>query len=244
MNRLATTENARRDFRSATLTNDEKKSDFGNADDDDSNSNAFVEEAMLRRNARRALDLLLLRRGRRRRRNEDEDEDEDPQKKKRAMQALAHFFHECASVDLTDAAVEERLQNLRVESAKHRQILREMYAEEREALKRQCKIRAEFEDFELSEGRERFERLEWRLDARTSSRTNVNGERKNPELRYVVRLTLRRGGGDEEKGNLRTVDFECDFETMKNLSEDVELCFKRSDDARVRRIRKFIKWPR
>jgi len=124
---------------------------------------------------------------------------------------------------------------------------------------------AEMEDEKTTE---RLEKIEWRMSVETSSRMRQNrrrrrkgrdgGEEEESEgenggvgveggdrLRYVVKVTLRSVG--EKKNNAaakrRVEVFECSYETLKKLSEDVEKCREKSEDARARRIRRFVKRP-
>ena len=117
---------------------------------------------------------------------------------------------------------------------------------------------AEMEDEKTTE---QLEKIEWRMSAETSSRMRQNRGRHREgrdgreeeesegvggdRLRYVVKVTLRSVG--EKKNNAaakrRVEVFECSYETLKKLSEDVEKCREKSEDARARRIRRFVKRP-
>ena len=99
---------------------------------------------------------------------------------------------------------------------------------------------------------ERIEKVEWRMDVETSSRMRQNrggggggGEGDDivgDRLRYVVKVTLRRL--NENYVAERRVDvFECSYDALKKLSEEVEKCLEKSEDARAKRIRRFVRRP-
>jgi len=182
------------------------------------------------------------------------------------IETLAEFFYQCASVDLYPHAFDVRLENVTNSSSKMSSIiseetkasLRSAYVRNKTELTRACRIMAEMEDEKTTE---QLEKIEWRMSAETSSRMRQNRGRHREgrdgreeeesegvggdRLRYVVKVTLRSVG--EKKNNAaakrRVEVFECSYETLKKLSEDVEKCREKSEDARARRIRRFVKRP-
>ena len=197
--------------------------------------------------------------------------DDDTLKELEKIETLAEFFYQCASVDLTPHAFDVRLENVTNSSStslmseETKAFLRRAYARNKTQFTRACRTMAEMEDEKTTE---RLEKIEWRMSAETSSRMRQNrgrhrkgrGGREEEEsegenggvgveggdrLRYVVKVTLRSVG--EKKNNAaakrRVEVFECSYETLKKLSEDVEKCREKSEDARARRIRRFVKRP-
>lgn len=183
------------------------------------------------------------------------------------IETLAEFFYQCASVDLYPHAFDVRLENVTNSSSKMSSIiseetkasLRSAYVRNKTELTRACRTLAEMEDEKTTE---QLEKIEWRMSAETSSRMRQNRGRHREgrdgreeeesegvggdRLRYVVKVTLRSVG--EKKKNAaaakrRVEVFECSYETLKKLSEDVEKCREKSEDARARRIRRFVKRP-
>ena len=182
------------------------------------------------------------------------------------IETLAEFFYQCASVDLNPHAFDVRLENVTNSSSKMSSIseetkasLRSAYVRNKTELTRACRTLAEMEDEKTTE---QLEKIEWRMSAETSSRMRQNRGRHREgrdgreeeesegvggdRLRYVVKVTLRSVG--EKKKNAaaakrRVEVFECSYETLKKLSEDVEKCREKSEDARARRIRRFVKRP-
>ena len=181
------------------------------------------------------------------------------------IETLAEFFYQCASVDLNPHAFDVRLENVTNSSSKMSSIseetkasLRRAYVRNKTELTKACRIIAEMEDEKTTE---QLEKIEWRMSAETSSRMRQNRGRHREgrdgreeeesegvggdRLRYVVKVTLRSVG--EKKKNAmakrRVEVFECSYETLKKLSEDVEKCREKSEDARARRIRRFVKRP-
>ena len=196
--------------------------------------------------------------------------DDSDEKELEKIETLAEFFHQCASVNLNPHAFDVRLENVTSSassmSEETKASLRRAYVRNKTELTRACRIMAEMEDEKTTE---RLEKIEWRMSAETSSRMRQNrgrhrkgrGGREEEEsegenggvgveggdrLRYVVKVTLRSVG--EKKKNAaaakrRVEVFECSYETLKKLSEDVEKCREKSEDARARRIRRFVKRP-
>ena len=187
------------------------------------------------------------------------------------IENLAEFFYQCASVDLYPHAFDVRLENVTNSSSKMSSIseetkasLRSAYVRNKTELTRACRTLAEMEDEKTTE---QLEKIEWRMSAETSSRMRQNrgrhrkgrGGREKEEsegenggvgvgggdrLRYVVKVTLRSAGEKKNNAAKRRVEvFECSYETLKKLSEDVEKCREKSEDARARRIRRFVKRP-
>ena len=182
------------------------------------------------------------------------------------IETLAEFFYQCASVDLNPHAFDVRLENVTNSSSKMSSIseetkasLRSAYVRNKTELTRACRTIAEMEDEKTTE---QLEKIEWRMSAETSSRMRQNRGRHREgrdgreeeesegvggdRLRYVVKVTLRSVG--EKKKNAaaakrRVEVFECSYETLKKLSEDVGKCREKSEDARARRIRRFVKRP-
>ena len=202
---------------------------------------------------------------------DDTDDYPDDEKELEKIETLAEFFYQCASVDLNPHAFDVRLENVTSSSVSSliseetKASLRSAYVRNKTELTRACRIMAEMEDEKTTE---RLEKIEWRMSAETSSRMRQNrgrhrkgrGGREKEEsegenggvgveggdrLRYVVKVTLRSVG--EKKNNAaakrRVEVFECSYETLKKLSEDVEKCREKSEDARARRIRRFVKRP-
>ena len=198
--------------------------------------------------------------------------DDDTLKELEKIETLAEFFYQCASVDLTPHAFDVRLENVTNSSStslmseETKAFLRRAYARNKTQFTRACRTMAEMEDEKTTE---RLEKIEWRMSVETSSRMRQNrrrrrkgrdgGEEEESEgenggaggveggdrLGYVVKVTLRSVG--EKKNNAaakrRVEVFECSYETLKKLSEDVEKCREKSEDARARRIRRFVKRP-
>ena len=178
------------------------------------------------------------------------------------IETLAEFFYQCASVDLYPHAFDVRLENVTSSassiSEETKASLRRAYVRNKTELTKACRIMAEMEDEKTTE---QLEKIEWRMSAETSSRMRQNRGRHREgrdgreeeesegvggdRLRYVVKVTLRSVG--EKKKNAmakrRVEVFECSYETLKKLSEDVEKCREKSEDARARRIRRFVKRP-
>ena len=180
------------------------------------------------------------------------------------IETLAEFFYQCASVDLNPHAFDVRLENVTNSSSKMSSIseetkasLRRAYVRNKTELTKACRIMAEMEDEKTTE---QLEKIEWRMSAETSSRMRQNRGRHREgrdgreeeesegvggdRLRYVVKVTLRSVGEKKNAMAKRRVEvFECSYETLKKLSEDVEKCREKSEDARARRIRRFVKRP-
>lgn len=180
------------------------------------------------------------------------------------IETLAEFFYQCASVDLYPHAFDVRLENVTNSSSKMSSIseetkasLRSAYVRNKTELTRACRTIAEIEDEKTTE---QLEKIEWRMSAETSSRMRQNRGRHREgrdgreeeesegvggdRLRYVVKVTLRSVGEKKNAMAKRRVEvFECSYETLKKLSEDVEKCREKSEDARARRIRRFVKRP-
>ena len=180
------------------------------------------------------------------------------------IETLAEFFYQCASVDLNPHAFDVRLENVTNSSSKMSSIseetkasLRSAYVRNKTELTRACRTIAEIEDEKTTE---QLEKIEWRMSAETSSRMRQNRGRHREgrdgreeeesegvggdRLRYVVKITLRSVGEKKNAMAKRRVEvFECSYETLKKLSEDVEKCQEKSEDARARRIRRFVKRP-
>lgn len=198
--------------------------------------------------------------------DDTKDDDEYPfdldEKELEKIETLAEFFYQCASVDLNPHAFDARLENVTSSassiSEETKASLRSAYVRNKTELTRACRIMAEMEDEKTTE---QLEKIEWRMSAETSSRMRQNRGRHREgrdgreeeesegvggdRLRYVVKVTLRSVG--EKKKNAmakrRVEVFECSYETLKKLSEDVEKCREKSEDARARRIRRFVKRP-
>lgn len=199
--------------------------------------------------------------------DDTKDDDEYPfdldEKELEKIETLAEFFYQCASVDLNPHAFDARLENVTSSassiSEETKASLRSAYVRNKTELTRACRTIAEMEDEKTTE---QLEKIEWRMSAETSSRMRQNRGRHQEEesrgggenggvgvggdrLRYVVKVTLRSVG--EKKKNAmakrRVEVFECSYETLKKLSEDVEKCREKSEDARARRIRRFVKRP-
>ena len=184
------------------------------------------------------------------------------------IETLAEFFYQCASVDLNPHAFDVRLENVTSSassiSEETKASLRRAYVRNKTELTKACRIMAEMEDEKTTE---QLEKIEWRMSAETSSRMRQNrgrhrkgrGGREKEEsegenggvgvgggdrLRYVVKVTLRSAGEKKNNAAKRRVEvFECSYETLIKLSEDVEKCREKSEDARARRIRRFVKRP-
>ena len=194
--------------------------------------------------------------------------DDSDEKELEKIETLAEFFYQCASVDLNPHAFDARLENVTNSSSKMSSMSEETKASLRRAhvrnkteLTKACRIMAEMEDEKTTE---QLEKIEWRMSAETSSRMRQNrgrhregrdgreeeeseggvGVEGGDRLRYVVKVTLRSVGEKKNKAAKRRVEvFECSYETLKKLSEDVEKCREKSEDARARRIRRFVKRP-
>ena len=177
------------------------------------------------------------------------------------IETLAEFFYQCASVDLNPHAFDVRLENVTSSassiSEETKASLRRAYVRNKTELTKACRIMAEMEDEKTTE---QLEKIEWRMSAETSSRMRQNRGRHREgrdgreeeesegvggdRLRYVVKITLRSVGEKKNAMAKRRVEvFECSYETLKKLSEDVEKCREKSEDARARRIRRFVKRP-
>ena len=197
--------------------------------------------------------------------------DDDNLKELEKIETLAEFFYQCASVDLTPHAFDVRLENVTNSSStslmseETKAFLRRAYARNKTQFTRACRTMAEMEDEKTTE---RLEKIEWRMSVETSSRMRQNrrrrrkgrdgGEEEESEgenggaggveggdrLGYVVKVTLRSVDEKVNAAAKRRVEvFECSYETLKKLSEDVEKCREKSEDARARRIRRFVKRP-
>lgn len=197
------------------------------------------------------------------------DEEEELDK----IETLAQFFYQCASVDLTPRAFDERLENLTTTttttlttgggggekvgkrakiSEETKETLRQTYVKNKTRLTRACRDLAEIEDEKTTE---RLENIEWRMSVETSSRLRQNRRHAEKEeddvnaafggdrLRYVVKMTLRSLDEKTNEPKRRVEVFECSYETLKKLSDDVDKCREKSEDARARRIRRFVRRP-
>ena len=195
------------------------------------------------------------------------------------IETLAQFFYQCASVDLTPRAFDERLENLTTTttttitagggggggggggekvgkrakiSEETKDALRQTYVKNKTRLTRACRDLAEIEDEKTTE---RLENIEWRMSVETSSRLRQNRRHAEKEeddvnaafggdrLRYVVKMTLRSLDEKTNEPKRRVEVFECSYETLKKLSDDVDKCREKSEDARARRIRRFVRRP-
>jgi hypothetical protein len=190
------------------------------------------------------------------------------------IETLAQFFYQCASVDLTPRAFDERLENLTTTttttlttggggggekvgkkakiSEETKDALRQTYVKNKTRLTRACRDLAEIEDEKTME---RLENIEWRMSVETSSRLRQNRRHAEKEeddvnaafggdrLRYVVKMTLRSLDEKTNEPQRRVEVFECSYETLKKLSDDVDKCREKSEDARARRIRRFVRRP-
>ena len=194
------------------------------------------------------------------------------------IEILAQFFYQCASVDLTPRAFDERLENLTTTttttitaggggggggggekvgkrakiSEETKDALRQTYVKNKTRLTRACRDLAEIEDEKTTE---RLENIEWRMSVETSSRLRQNRRHAEKEeddvnaafggdrLRYVVKMTLRSLDEKTNEPKRRVEVFECSYETLKKLSDDVDKCREKSEDARARRIRRFVRRP-
>jgi hypothetical protein len=190
------------------------------------------------------------------------------------IETLAQFFYQCASVDLTPRAFDERLENLTTTttttsttggggggekvgkrakiSEETKETLRQTYVKNKTRLTRACRDLAEIEDEKTTE---RLENIEWRMSVETSSRLRQNRRHAEKEeddvnaafggdrLRYVVKMTLRSLDEKTNEPKRRVEVFECSYETLKKLSDDVDKCREKSEDARARRIRRFVRRP-
>jgi len=190
------------------------------------------------------------------------------------IETLAQFFYQCASVDLTPRAFDERLENLTTTttttlttggggggekvgkrakiSEETKETLRQTYVKNKTRLTRACGDLAEIEDEKTTE---RLENIEWRMSVETSSRLRQNRRHAEKEeddvnaafggdrLRYVVKMTLRSLDEKTNEPKRRVEVFECSYETLKKLSDDVDKCREKSEDARARRIRRFVRRP-
>jgi hypothetical protein len=200
-----------------------------------------------------------------------EEEEEELDK----IETLAQFFYQCASVDLTPRAFDERLENLTTTtptttstpggggggekvgkkakiSEETKDALRQTYVKNKTRLTRACRDLAEIEDEKTTE---RLENIEWRMSVETSSRLRQNRRHAEKEeddvnaafggdrLRYVVKMTLRSLDEKTNEPKRRVEVFECSYETLKKLSDDVDKCREKSEDARARRIRRFVRRP-
>ena len=111
------------------------------------------------------------------------------------IETLAQFFYQCASVDLTPRAFDERLENLTTTtptttlttpggggggekvgkkakiSEEMKDALRQTYVKNKTRLTRACRDLAEIEDEKTTE---RLENIEWRMSVETSSRLRQN----------------------------------------------------------------------
>jgi len=195
--------------------------------------------------------------------DDDSDEEEEEEEELAKIETLAHFFYECASVDLTPRGFDERLDVVcppggddddvnddivRSIPTETKRALRDAYVKNKTRLTRACRNLAEMEDEKTME---RIEKVEWRMDVETSSRMRQNrgggggGEGDDivgDRLRYVVKVTLRRL--NENYVAERRVDvFECSYDALKKLSEEVEKCLEKSEDARAKWIRRFVRRP-
>jgi hypothetical protein len=199
--------------------------------------------------------------------DDDSDEEEEEEEELAKIETLAHFFYQCASVDLTPRGFDERLDVVcppggdddvnddvnddivRSIPTETKRALRDAYVKNKTRLTRACRNLAEMEDEKTME---RIEKVEWRMDVETSSRMRQNrggggggGEGDDivgDRLRYVVKVTLRRL--NENNVAERRVDvFECSYDALKKLSEEVEKCLEKSEDARAKRIRRFVRRP-
>ena len=195
--------------------------------------------------------------------DDDSDEEEEEEEELAKIETLAQFFYQCASVDLTPRGFDERLdvvcggddENVvkddivRSIPTETKRALRDAYVKNKTRLTRACRNLAEMEDEKTME---RIEKVEWRMDVETSSRMRQNrggggggGEGDDivgDRLRYVVKVTLRRL--NENYVAERRVDvFECSYDALKKLSEEVEKCLEKSEDARAKRIRRFVRRP-
>jgi hypothetical protein len=188
------------------------------------------------------------------------------------IETLAQFFYQCASVDLTPRAFDDRLENLTTTttttlttggggekvgkrakiSEETKETLRQTYVKNKTRLTRACRDLAEIEDEKTTE---RLENIEWRMSVETSSRLRQNRRHAEKEeddvnaafggdrLRYVVKMTLRSLDEKTNEPKRRVEVFECSYETLKKLSDDVDKCREKSEDARARRIRRFVRRP-
>jgi len=193
--------------------------------------------------------------------DDDSDEEEEEEEELAKIETLAQFFYQCASVDLTPRGFDERLdvvcggddENVNDDIVRSiptetKRALRDAYVKNKTRLTRACRNLAEMEDEKTME---RIEKVEWRMDVETSSRMRQNrgggggGEGDDivgDRLRYVVKVTLRRL--NENYVAERRVDvFECSYDALKKLSEEVEKCLEKSEDARAKRIRRFVRRP-
>ena len=196
--------------------------------------------------------------------DDDSDEEEEEEEELAKIETLAHFFYQCASVDLTPRGFDERLDVVcppggddddvnddivRSIPTETKRALRDAYVKNKTRLTRACRNLAEMEDEKTME---RIEKVEWRMDVETSSRMRQNrgggggggggDDIVGDRLRYVVKVTLRRL--NENYVAERRVDvFECSYDALKKLSEEVEKCLEKSEDARAKRIRRFVRRP-
>ena len=192
--------------------------------------------------------------------DDDSDEEEEEEEELAKIETLAQFFYQCASVDLTPRGFDERLdvvcggddENVNDDIVRSiptetKRALRDAYVKNKTRLTSACRNLAEMEDEKTME---RIEKVEWRMDVETSSRMRQNrggggGEGDDivgDRLRYVVKVTLRRL--NENYVAERRVDvFECSYDALKKLSEEVEKCLEKSEDARAKRIRRFVRRP-
>jgi len=194
--------------------------------------------------------------------DDDSEEEEEEEEELAKIETLAHFFYQCASVDLTPRGFDERLDVVcppggddddvnddivRSIPTETKRALRDAYVKNKTRLTRACRNLAEMEDEKTME---RIEKVEWRMDVETSSRMRQNrgggggggDDIVGDRLRYVVKVTLRRL--NENYVAERRVDvFECSYDALKKLSEEVEKCLEKSEDARAKRIRRFVRRP-
>jgi len=206
-------------------------------------------------------------------RNSD-DEEENSKARNRAIvteeeeakiETIKMFFVECARDNLSSFELRERLDQFEVPKGRARENVVDLYERNGRAIIELVMKEAERENEEKRA--HRFEKIEWRLSAVTSSRGLVNrfnddrdeaaaDETKRdllfePELRYVVRVHLRRNNDDDDDDDdcddddgKKVEEFECSFETLRKLSEDVERASERARDQRARRIKKYVRRPR
>ena len=179
--------------------------------------------------------------------DDDSDEEEEEEEELAKIETLAQFFYQCASVDLTPRGFDERLdvvcggddENVNDDIVRSiptetKRALRDAYVKNKTRLTRACRNLAEMEDEKTME---RIEKVEWRMDVETSSRMRQNrggggggggggDDIVGDRLRYVVKVTLRRL--NENYVAERRVDvFECSYDALKKLSEEVEKCLEK-----------------
>ncbi len=179
--------------------------------------------------------------------DDDSDEEEEEEEELAKIETLAHFFYQCASVDLTPRGFDERLDVVcppggddddvnddivRSIPTETKRALRDAYVKNKTRLTRACRNLAEMEDEKTME---RIEKVEWRMDVETSSRMRQNrggggggafkrklrGGKESGRFRMLVRRAekVERGGG-EMLGEERGRQSETDS-TVRETTDDL-----------------------